>query len=146
MPAVDNQITKRPKLLTLFCLIALAYNGLLTLVFFFGILMSLGLGNTMMTYAELYELSGTKILLVSISGFLLFCISFWGVLKIYRLQILGLYIYLITGILLIILQLTQGFINWYYFGVFLFFSLFFSLHIRRFYQGKRNRPASLPEE
>ena len=146
MPDVDIEKAKRPKFLTLICLIALAYNGLLTLVFFFGILMSLGMGNTLMTYAELYNLPSNKILLVSISGFLLFGVSFWGILKIYKLQILGLYIYLISSILLIILQLTQGFINWYYFGVFLFFSLFFSLHIRRFDQGKTKGKVPLPGE
>ena len=130
MPDVDSQLTKRPKFLTLACLIALAYNGLLMLVFFFGILMSLGLGQTLMTYAELYELSSLKILAVSLAGFILFGISFWSIVKIYLLQRPGYYIFLISGVLLIILQISQGFVNWYFLSVFLLFSLIFSLYVR----------------
>jgi hypothetical protein len=131
MPDVDSHLLKRPKFLTLVCLIALAYNGLLVLVFFYGVLMSLGLGQTLLTYAELYELSSLKILSVSIAGFILFGVSFWSILKIYQMRRSGFYIFLITGILLIILQVSQGFVNWYFLGVFILFSLIFSLYVKQ---------------
>jgi hypothetical protein len=139
MPDVDSRLTKRPKFLTLVCLIALAYNGLLMLVFFFGIFMSLGMGQTLMTYAELYELSSLKILAVSLAGFILFGISFWSILKIYLLHRSGFYIFLISGALLIILQISQGFINWYFLTVFILFSLIFSLYIKQLSTSKKER-------
>jgi hypothetical protein len=146
MPDVDSRLTKRPKFLTLVCLIALAYNGLLMIVFFFGVLMSLGLSQTLMTYAELYELSSLKILAVSLAGFVLFGISFWSILKIYLLRRLGFYIFLITGALLIILQISQGFINWYFLTVFILFSLIFSLYIKQLSVSKKVSQATDKQE
>lgn len=130
MPDVDNEITKRPKLLTLICLIAFVYSGLLAVIFLTGIILSSGFSNTINTYIALYELSAMQIFLLSTVGFLLFGISFWGVWKIYHLKRSGLYIFLLAGLLLIILQLSKSMINWYFVFVFLFLSLSFLAFIR----------------
>ena len=140
MPDVDKRLAKRPKFLTLVCLIALVYNGLLTLVFLSGILLSLGLENVLTTYAELYELSSSQILIISIAGFILFGTSFWGVLKIYNLRRAGLYIFLTTGLLLVLAQLTQGLVNWYFISVYLFFTIVFLLFFKRLSPHKRPAP------
>lgn len=138
MTDVEKRLTKRPKFLTLVCLIALVYCGLLTLVFLSGIFLSLGVGDIITTYADLYELPRSRILIASIAGFLLFGVSFWGILKIYHLQRMGFYIFLITGLLLVLLQLTQGFVNWYFFTVYVAFSIIFLLFFKRLSPKKKH--------
>ncbi len=138
MTDVDKRLTKRPKFLTLVCLIALVYSGLLTLVFLSGIFLSLGAGDIIITYADLYELPRSRIIVASIAGFLLFGVSFWGILKIYHLQRMGFYIFLITGLLLVLLQLTQGFVNWYFFTVYIVFSIIFLLFFKRLSPKKKH--------
>ncbi|NQT78280.1 MAG: hypothetical protein HQ565_11230 [Bacteroidetes bacterium] len=96
---------RRPFFLTLLCLIGFTYTSLFSLLFLLGMLYSTGISGILNKYLQLYDLSRLNFLLFSLGGFFVFFSSFMGILLMWRLQRLGLYIYAISVIVFMITEL-----------------------------------------
>ena len=96
---------RRPFFLTLLCLIGFTYTSLFSLLFLLGMLYSTGISGILNKYLQLYDLSRLNFLLFSFGGFFVFFSSFMGILLMWRLQRLGLYIYAMSVIVFMITEL-----------------------------------------
>ncbi len=131
MLKVNNSYRQRPLGLSILCMIAFVYYGLLTLVFLSGLIFSTGINDIINTYIQQYELSRSRLLLINLVASFLFGISFWGIYKLWILKRGGFYILLTSSTLLIISQLVQGAINWFYLIVAVIFILLFGIYFKR---------------
>ncbi len=96
---------RRPFFLTLLCLIGFTYTSLFSLLFLLGVIYSTGISGILNKYLQLYDLSRLNFLLFSLGGFFVFFSSFMGILLMWRLQRLGLYIYAMSVIVFMITEL-----------------------------------------
>ncbi|RLD82004.1 MAG: hypothetical protein DRJ15_02775 [Bacteroidetes bacterium] len=95
---------KRPFFLSFLCIIGFTYTGLFSLLFLFGMLYSTGISGIMNKYLQLYDLSRLSFFIFSISMFLVFFVSFIGVLLMWKVQKLGFYIYLASILFFLALE------------------------------------------
>lgn len=95
---------RRPFFLTLLCLIGFTYTSLFSLLFLLGMLYSTGISGILNKYLQLYDLSRLNFLLFSLGGFIVFFSSFTGILLMWRLQRLGLFIYALSVVVFIITE------------------------------------------
>lgn len=97
---------KRPFFLSFMCIIGFTYTSLFSILFLIGILYSTGISGMLDKYLQLYDVSRLNFLVFSISLFLVFFTSFMGVLLMWKMQKLGFYIYLISILIFIGLEIT----------------------------------------
>lgn len=96
---------KRPFFLTFMCIIGFTYTILFSVLFLIGIIYSTGLSGLLDKYFQLYDLSRMHFLIFSISLFLVFFTSFLGVLMMWKMQKLGFYIYLVSVLVFLVLEI-----------------------------------------
>ena len=103
----ENQQTirmKRPFFLTFLCIIGFTYTILFSLLFLAGMLYSTGISGMLNNYLQVYDLSIMNFFLFSIGGFFIFFATFTGVLLMWKMQWLGFYIYSVSAIIFIALE------------------------------------------
>jgi len=96
---------KRPFFLSFMCIIGFTYTSLFSILFFIGILYSTGISGILNKYLQLYDLSRLNFLLFSTSLFLVFFAAFLGVLMMWKMQKLGFYIYLVSVLVFLGLEI-----------------------------------------
>ncbi|MDP1623986.1 MAG: hypothetical protein Q8M08_16805 [Bacteroidales bacterium] len=84
-------VKTRPVLLTMICLFSFVYFGLVTLLFFTGLLKTGLIAGIMNQYIALGDLTTSKLLLIFGAGFLLHGLAFSGVVLIWKLRRTGFY-------------------------------------------------------
>jgi len=97
---------KRPLFLGFLCVIGFTYTCLFSLLFLLGMLYSTGISGILNEYLQLYDLSRLNFFLFSISGFIIFFSAFIGILLMWKVQKLGFYIYTVSAITFLILELV----------------------------------------
>lgn len=97
---------KRPLFLGFLCVIGFTYTSLFSLLFLLGMLYSTGISGILNEYLQLYDLSRLNFFLFSIAGFIIFFSAFIGILLMWKVQKLGFYIYTISAITFLILELA----------------------------------------
>ena len=100
----ETKTVRRPFFMTLLCLIGFTYTSLFSLLFLLGMLYSTGISGILNKYLQLYDQSRLNFLLFSLGGFIVFFSSFMGILLMWRLQRLGLYIYAFSVAVFIITE------------------------------------------
>jgi hypothetical protein len=85
----------RPFLLTMLCLFAMVFYGLMTVIFTFALFWSGMITDMVLKHAPENEVSGSSVFLYIISGFVLHASSLTGIILIWKMRRLG---YLLLGI------------------------------------------------
>ncbi len=127
---------KRPLFLGFLCVIGFTYTSLFSLLFLLGMLYSTGISGILNEYLQLYDLSRLNFFLFSIAGFIIFFSAFIGILLMWKVQKLGFYIYTISAITFLILELA---IAGFYLPDILVHALLILLFLIAFPFGKKRR-------
>ena len=101
---------KRPFFLTFLCIIGFTYTTLFSILFLMGMLYSTGISGILDKYLQIYDLSRLNFFFFSMGGFLIFFASFVGVFLMWKMQWLGFYIYTISAIIYLGMEvMIEGF-------------------------------------
>ncbi|MBC8484539.1 MAG: hypothetical protein H8D45_00655 [Bacteroidetes bacterium] len=93
---------QRPFFLSILCVAVFVYSGLFTLLFLTGIIFNKWLTTILNDFLPERNFNSTLILLLNLSGVILYGLSFLGAFYIWKLKLHGFYIYMISTIILII--------------------------------------------
>lgn len=101
---------KRPFFLTFLCIIGFTYTILFSILFLMGMLYSTGISGILDKYLQIYDFSRMNFFFFSLGGFLIFFTSFIGVFLMWKMQWLGFFIYTISAIIYLSMELIiEGF-------------------------------------
>lgn len=130
----ENKIlpeVRRPFLLTIFCLFAFVFYGLIALLFLTGIFYSGWITELFNKYTPENSTSGRIMLLFMTSGFLLHGSSFTGTVMMWKLKKRGYFIFGISGLIIAAYQLFQTRISFITTLVYILLILIFGLFYKK---------------
>ncbi|MCK4570251.1 MAG: hypothetical protein KAT76_08165 [Bacteroidales bacterium] len=127
---------KRPFFLSFLCVVGFTYTSLFSLLFLLGMLYATGISGILNKYLQLYDLSRLNFFLFSIAGFIIFFSAFVGILLMWKMQKLGFYIYTISAIIFLAMELV---IAGFYLPDILIHALFILLFLIAFPFGKKRK-------
>lgn len=122
---------KRPFILSILCVATFVYSAFFILIFFFGLIYNSRLTAILNDFLQEKNFSRMSIFLLSFSGVLLFSLSFLGTYFMWKLKRAGLYIYIVSTVIIIIAPYLTGFISHTNTIIFLLLIISFSLFSRR---------------
>jgi len=93
---------QRPFFLSILCVAVFVYSGLFTLLFLTGIIFNKWFTTILNDFLPERNFKSTLILLLNLSGVILYGLSFLGAFYIWKLKRRGFYIYLVSTIILIV--------------------------------------------
>lgn len=97
---------KRPFILTFLCLIGFTYTALFSLFFLSGIIYSSGFSGVLDKYLQIYDLSRLNFFFFALAGFAIFFTSFTGVYLMWKMHWAGYYIYTLSALTFISLEMV----------------------------------------
>lgn len=100
--------TKKPFFFSLLCYIGFSYTLLFSLMFLAGMIYSSGISGIFNKYLQIYELSQLNFFLFSVLGFVIFFGSFAGIFLMWKLYRAGFYIYTVSALLFITLEIIYA--------------------------------------
>lgn len=129
--AENKKITQRPFFLSILCVIVFVYSTLFIFLFLSG-----GIFNNWITTVlndflndDLYEKQ--FILILSVSGLILYSLSFIGALFIWKLKRIGFYVYSLSSIALIIIPFYYNIGSWISSIILILMILSFAIYFRK---------------
>lgn len=133
--SVPERTKRRPSRLVF--LAAALYHGLLAIIFLTGFVLTLFNHPVTQKYIQLYELAQIKLILLSGATSLCFTGQITGIIKLWQSKIIGIYIYIISFVLILSLQLWIQSINWINFAISSFFLILLILQSKKILRQKK---------
>jgi len=122
---------RRPFLLTVICLFAFVFFGLITVLFLFSLFFTSSITDMVYRYAPENSTSGMKVLGYTLGGFLLHAVSFSGIIFIWRLRRLGYKLFGISALIIASYQLFLSQISPFTTSFYIVFILAFGLFYKK---------------
>ena len=107
---VQSEI-RRPFFLSIICVAIFSYSILFISLFLTGIIFNSWITNVLNDFLMEGNVQRNSILMLSIVGIILYCLSFYGAFLIWRLKRLGFFYYMISSFLIILLPYLFHFGN-----------------------------------
>lgn len=105
--------TSRPFFLSILCIAIFIYAGFLAFLFLLAIIFNQWVTNTMVDFFPEKILTNAHVIIISILGFVLNCVSVIGALYLWKLRKKGFYLYLISNLVFILFPFLIGYGNLY---------------------------------
>ncbi|MCF8344058.1 MAG: hypothetical protein K9G67_00610 [Bacteroidales bacterium] len=121
----------RPFPLMVLCMISFVYNGLIAISFLTALFFPSFIEKILSSYFPEISLTKPGTIAILVAGFLLFALTFFGVLQMFRLKRYGFYIFLIFKSILIILLFMSHYYNLINIGISLLIILLYWLYLPR---------------
>lgn len=125
---------ERPFLLSILCVSVFVYSTVFSIIFFLGIFFNGWVTKVVNDFMSSTNYSTTEVMLFSGIGFLLYLLSFFGVLLIWRLRRIGLILYILSASLIAGLPILIGFGSYVNLLIMSCLVLFFLAFIRKINQ------------
>lgn len=132
----DDQEIRKPKLSKTLFFSAAIYHGLLAIIFLFGFVLVLTNHPVTQKYVEQYDLPQLNLIFISGVSALCFICQITGIIQLWRFKIIGLYIYIISFVAIIALQLWIQDINWINFTISGSFFILLLIQSKQFHRKK----------
>jgi len=123
---------KRPFLLSILCTAVFVYSVFFAILFIAGLIFREWVTNLLNDYLLNRQYDTNSVILFSLSGIFLYGLSFASALLMWRLNRIGLFLYIFTTLLLVIIPYFIGFGNLINVAVFSILIILFSAFYRRF--------------
>jgi len=128
---IEKADSSRPFPLMVLCMISFVYNGLIAISFLTALFFPSFIENILSSYFPEISLTKPGTIAILAAGFLLFAVTFFGVLQMFRLKRPGFYIFLILKSMLIILLFMSHYYNLINIGISLVMILLYWLYLPR---------------